>query len=223
MSESEKTSKASRWDDRAHTALCVALDEALRAAGSSAAQQSDVIVASMQASQLTYTWEGIRWVLCFLQHCLAWDNQAQLDLFLVMLSVTGPAQLSEDQKAQIESEMQSRGYDLVWNGIRFIAVIMSKWEGPFKDDLIQAFFTICPPNTNQKQEIADYLHSKGHTITWDAIRYFSFSVSYWDAPGVYRDILTVMSIVCKPSAAALQQIVEDMNARGYQFTYHGLK
>ncbi|CAK7217176.1 hypothetical protein SBRCBS47491_003083 [Sporothrix bragantina] len=45
----------------------------------------------------------------------------------------------------------------------------------------------------------------------------------WDAPGVYRDVLTAMATACKPSTDTLKEIVEEMNQRGYKFTYHGLK
>lgn len=166
-----------------------------------------------------------------------------------------------------------------------------------KDDLLQAFFNHIAPDTEQKQLIVSYLESKGHNITWDAIRYlqldtiapcllhfalssslksapqlhlnpshllaatattatthrsqfsvFSFvyfsitlplttssSTSFpptmaarihrqdWDAPGLYKDLLASMTIACKPTADTLKEIVQDMNLRGYPFTFHGLK
>lgn len=44
----------------------------------------------------------------------------------------------------------------------------------------------------------------------------------WDEPGVYREILAIMTTAYKPSKEVLMDIVAQMNERGYQFTYHGL-
>ncbi|KAL1913681.1 hypothetical protein Sste5344_000645 [Sporothrix stenoceras] len=128
---------------------------------------------------------------------------------------------------------------------------MSKWEGSMKDDLLMALFSYCPPNAEQKVQIVAYLDTKGHNITWDAIR-FAFAVSFhtqftilpfttssspssltmsaekrfaqdWNAPGVYRDILVAMVEEYKPPAATLKMIVENMNKLGHQFTYRGLE
>lgn len=46
----------------------------------------------------------------------------------------------------------------------------SKWDGPMKDDILQAMFNYCPPNSDQKVQIVQYLDARGHDITWDAIR-----------------------------------------------------
>lgn len=42
-----------------------------------------------------------------------------LDLFMIVLSVTGPSQFSQEQKDEIVREMNARGYDIVWNGLRY--------------------------------------------------------------------------------------------------------
>ncbi|EPE07455.1 hypothetical protein F503_08106 [Ophiostoma piceae UAMH 11346] len=97
-----------------------------------------------------------------------WDDKATADLFVSMMAVVCPT-MNEAQKEAITTEMQGRGYDVVWNGIRLHT--MSKWESTLKDDLIQALYTYSPPTgADQKKDIAAYLHARGHTITWDAIR-----------------------------------------------------
>lgn len=61
MSTADETSKDGKWNNDAHTALCTALAEALIAAGSSAAQKKELIMAVMRASgQNGFTWESIR-------------------------------------------------------------------------------------------------------------------------------------------------------------------
>ncbi len=45
----------------------------------------------------------------------------------------------------------------------------------------------------------------------------------WDTPGLYRDLVTCMTTIYKPSKDMLNEVVEEMNRQGYQFTYHGLK
>ena len=47
-----------------------------------------------------------------------WDENAMAALFLSMLSVICPTQMTDVQKDQIVAEMKGRGYDVVWNGIR---------------------------------------------------------------------------------------------------------
>ncbi|ERS95043.1 hypothetical protein HMPREF1624_08532 [Sporothrix schenckii ATCC 58251] len=59
-SEVDKAEVTNKWDNDGHMKLCVALNEALIAADSSAAKQSEVIMASFAASNATFTWEGVR-------------------------------------------------------------------------------------------------------------------------------------------------------------------
>lgn len=61
MSNADEIPKESKWGNDAHSALCVALAEALIAAGSSPAQKKDLIMAVMKACGLEgFTWESIR-------------------------------------------------------------------------------------------------------------------------------------------------------------------
>ncbi len=44
----------------------------------------------------------------------------------------------------------------------------------------------------------------------------------WDNPGVYKDLMAVFAERYKPSKKELKAVVEQMHARGYQFTVDGL-
>lgn len=61
MSNEETNPKEGKWNNDAHSALCAALAEALSAAGSSATQKKDLILAVMKSQgQESFTWESIR-------------------------------------------------------------------------------------------------------------------------------------------------------------------
>ncbi len=47
-----------------------------------------------------------------------WDEKRTSDLFLSMLTVVAPGELTGDQKAQVEALMKEKGHDVSWNGIR---------------------------------------------------------------------------------------------------------
>ncbi|CAK7230731.1 hypothetical protein SCUCBS95973_007671 [Sporothrix curviconia] len=87
-----------------------------------------------------------------------------------------------------------------------------KWDEKAMADLFVSVISVtCPTMTeDQKDQIVANMQSRGHDINWDA-------------PGLYRDVLAAMATACKPSADTLKEIVEEMNQRGYKFTYHGLK
>lgn len=48
-----------------------------------------------------------------------WDDAATAALFMSVMAVACPT-MNDEQKEKITSEMQSRGYDVNWNGIRYI-------------------------------------------------------------------------------------------------------
>jgi len=47
-----------------------------------------------------------------------WDEKATSDLFLSMLTVVAPGELTVEQKAKVEALMREKGYPVNWNGIR---------------------------------------------------------------------------------------------------------
>lgn len=48
-----------------------------------------------------------------------WDEKRTSDLFLSMLTVVAPGELTAEQKAQVEALMNEKGHDVSWNGIRY--------------------------------------------------------------------------------------------------------
>ena len=52
-----------------------------------------------------------------------WDDKATADLFLSMMSVVCPT-MNEAQREAITAKMQNRGYDVVWNGIRYMHLLI---------------------------------------------------------------------------------------------------
>ena len=77
---------------------------------------------------------------------------------------------------------------------------MSKWESTLKDDLIQALYVYSPPTgADQKKDIAAYLHDRGHTITWDAIRCVYRAL---ESAALFIDLFSFLSIVLAPCVTA---------------------
>jgi hypothetical protein len=52
-----------------------------------------------------------------------WDEAALSALFMSVVVVACPTSMTDEQKDKIVAEMQGRGYDVNWNGIRYIMLL----------------------------------------------------------------------------------------------------
>ncbi|KAL0470504.1 hypothetical protein QR685DRAFT_544174 [Neurospora intermedia] len=146
MSNADEIPKESKWGNDAHSALCVALAEALIAAGSSPAQKKDLIMAVMKACGLEgFTWESIRH-----RKMPRWDEQTHIDLMITLYNALQPSITKETQDFVVEA-MRSKGHDVGWDSLRpRIAIKMPKWE-EIRDDLFRAYIAASGPITPEMQ------------------------------------------------------------------------
>ncbi|EGO56775.1 hypothetical protein NEUTE1DRAFT_123234 [Neurospora tetrasperma FGSC 2508] len=161
MSNADEIPKESKWGNDAHSALCVALAEALIAAGSSPAQKKDLIMAVMKAcGQLGFTWESVRY---------------QKRVFLFLPCPFLPPSLLPQNFCDI--------YATTTNGSTFCPTTqpflprshrkMPRWDEQTHIDLMIALYTALQPSmTKEIQDfVVEAMRSKGHEdVGWDALR-----------------------------------------------------
>ncbi|KAK3683718.1 hypothetical protein B0T22DRAFT_443728 [Podospora appendiculata] len=189
-------SKDSKWNDAAHVALLGAVVDALFEAGSSPAKNKDMIMKTMAAQGLDFTWEAIRW------------EDIRDDLFEAIMSVHAP--LSRDQQDEVVEFMRGRGHNMVWNAISkrlpfsLAAALLSFPSFPF-------------PHQINPQPRRHYLHCSRHHTTLTSITVFIMSkpqqITTWDAEA-NEDVLIALNKLFLPNAKDCQKMIETMPATG---------
>ncbi|KAK3387012.1 hypothetical protein B0H63DRAFT_521090 [Podospora didyma] len=161
--------KESRWNNEAHGHLAGALVEALAEAGSSTAKHKDLIVASMEARGMDFTWEAIRITLgpgsSFLLPRTSYPplstNQSPHSTFSITPSCFSfiYLRLSFCQPAYHHTTMAPGG------GIR-------KWDEHAERDLLLALYTSTQTVIDKdiQANVVQMMQAKGHEINWDSLR-----------------------------------------------------
>lgn len=161
-----------------------------------------------------------------------WDDKAMLDLFMVVLSVAGPAQFSTEQKNEIVQEMKNRGYDTVWNGIRyyfpnticllcffFPSFLQTHFCLLFSTSLHSAPVSFLPIAANFATRFTAPLFL--HSITCHHLL-STVTMSKWEG-SMKDDLLQAFFNYTAPAAEQKQQIVAYLEQKGYAVTWDAIR
>ncbi|TLS23060.1 uncharacterized protein PpBr36_06306 [Pyricularia pennisetigena] len=133
---------------------------------------------------------------------MKWDDGAVAMLCGTIVAILGTDGITQDQKDAIVQRMNSAGYDVAWNGIRFEDI---------KGHLFEAIWRVTAPSFGPDQQMAviSHLKAKGIEMTWDAVR--------WDDKSD-RDLLIAAITELTPTPEQMKNIVQRCHQAGYTFT-----
>ncbi|KAI6360131.1 hypothetical protein MCOR25_006838 [Pyricularia grisea] len=127
-----------------------------------------------------------------------------------IVAILGTDGITQEQKDAIVERMNSAGYEVAWNGIRFEDI---------KGDLFEAIWRVSAPTFGPEQQTAviAQLKAKGIEMTWDAVR----MPQNWSAPGLHEDLITVLLKQDIVSTENWKAVLAGMHEAQYQFTWRG--
>ncbi|TLD33308.1 hypothetical protein PspLS_00833 [Pyricularia sp. CBS 133598] len=152
---------------------------------------------------------------------MKWDDGAVAMLCGTIVAILGTEGITQEQKDAIVERMNSAGYDVAWNGVRFEDI---------KGDLFEAIWRVTAPTFGPEQQAAviAQLKAKGIDMTWDAVRYEShlplkLKFANWSAPGLHEDLITVLLKQDIVSTENWKAVLVGMHEAQYQFTWRGFE